>query len=199
VTTGAGGEKRAFLEADAKATLAAAAKDPRIANEVLALMPSLSAELGDVAAHAQNAWIARAAGDDQLVRAAMKKRAAEIEDQLLEGSRGSAIERLLAGRAALCWLQANYYDATADTRGDIEIPLAEFLLKRQDRAHRRYLVALKTLAEVRRLMVPAVQLNIGAKQLNLAGRSVALSDSPRALLGESTGAKVIDVKTKERT
>jgi hypothetical protein len=43
-----------------------------------------------------------------------------------------------------------------------------------DRAHRRYLSALKTLATVRRLLVPAVQVNIADKQVNVASGAAPL-------------------------
>lgn len=36
-------------------------------------------------------------------------------------------------------------------------------------AHKRLLSALKTLAEVRRLMLPTVQVNIAEQQVNLGG------------------------------
>jgi hypothetical protein len=36
-----------------------------------------------------------------------------------------------------------------------------------DRAHKRYLSALKALAQVRRLGVPRVQVNLGDKQFNI--------------------------------
>jgi len=38
-----------------------------------------------------------------------------------------------------------------------------------DHAHRRYLSALKTLALVRKLAVPVLQVNIARKQVNVAG------------------------------
>ena len=41
--------------------------------------------------------------------------------------------------------------------------------KRIDQAERRYLRAIKALVEVRRLQLPAVQVNIGDKQINVAG------------------------------
>ena len=41
--------------------------------------------------------------------------------------------------------------------------------RRQDRAARQYLKALRSLAEVRRLLVPTVQVNIAKRQVNIAG------------------------------
>ena len=40
---------------------------------------------------------------------------------------------------------------------------------RMDRAHRRYLTAIKTLAIVRKLALPVLQVNIAKKQVNVAG------------------------------
>ncbi len=67
-----------------------------------------------------------------------------------------------------CWVQANYADATEATHGDRTIAQAELALKRQTMAHKRLLSALKTLAEVRRLMVPTLQVNIAEQQVNVA-------------------------------
>jgi hypothetical protein len=44
-----------------------------------------------------------------------------------------------------------------------------FHQQRVERAQRRYLAAIKVLAQVRKLRMPAVQVNIGGKQNNLAG------------------------------
>lgn len=41
--------------------------------------------------------------------------------------------------------------------------------RRQDRIHRRFLSALKALAQVRRLLSPAVQVNIAREQVNVSG------------------------------
>jgi hypothetical protein len=41
--------------------------------------------------------------------------------------------------------------------------------ERRDRAHRRYLTAIKTLATVRKLALPVLQVNIAKKQVNVAG------------------------------
>ncbi|HZQ34669.1 MAG TPA: hypothetical protein VFD32_01970, partial [Dehalococcoidia bacterium] len=38
-----------------------------------------------------------------------------------------------------------------------------------ERAERRYFAAIRSLAQVQRLLAPAVQVNIGEKQINVAG------------------------------
>ncbi len=53
----------------------------------------------------------------------------------------------------------------------MSIALADHYQKCIDRAHRRYLSALKALAEVRKLNV-TVQLNIARRQVNVAGAVV---------------------------
>jgi hypothetical protein len=42
-----------------------------------------------------------------------------------------------------------------------------------DRAHKRYLSAIKALAVVRRLALPVLQVNIAKKQVNVAGAAAA--------------------------
>jgi hypothetical protein len=41
----------------------------------------------------------------------------------------------------------------------------EHLEERRDRAHRRFLSAIKALAQVRRLLVPMVQMNVAENQV----------------------------------
>jgi hypothetical protein len=43
---------------------------------------------------------------------------------------------------------------------------SEHAQRRMDRAHRRFLNTIKTLATVRRLAVPAVQFNVARQQVN---------------------------------
>ena len=45
-----------------------------------------------------------------------------------------------------------------------------------DWAHKRYLSAIKTLAVVRKLAVPVLQVNIARKQVNVAGPCVVAGD-----------------------
>lgn len=90
-------------------------------------------------------------------------------------TRMGAIERrLLAERAALCWHIVHLYERTYAQAGDLSIRQAEFHQRRIDAAHRRYLQALRTLASVRKLAVPAIQANIAKKQVNVAGGPAAV-------------------------
>jgi len=72
----------------------------------------------------------------------------------LAGPEASPIERLLAERVALCYLDVNALEMIATGRGGVTPDLD----RRRDRANRRYLAALTALARVRRLKLPALKL-----------------------------------------
>jgi hypothetical protein len=75
----------------------------------------------------------------------------------------------LGERVAACWLNLYYVDALYARRlNNVTFAEGEYFQRRQERAHRLYLSAVRTLAQVQRLLVPAVQVNIGAQQLNVA-------------------------------
>ncbi len=74
-------------------------------------------------------------------------------------------------RIVACWLQVAYADhhaARFEQQGGRFVQ-GEYWQRQQDRAHRRYLSAIRTLAQVRRLLQPAVQVNIAENQVNVAG------------------------------
>jgi len=85
----------------------------------------------------------------------------------------TSLETALVERVAACWLALVYAEGTYGQRlGGTGARLTwdedEYHRKRVDQAERRYLRAIKALAEVRRLQLPAVQLNIGERQVNVA-------------------------------
>lgn len=89
----------------------------------------------------------------------------------LTGPAPTPLERLLVDRVALGWLgltavEGAYHRAL---EGGLDRSDDEFHQKRVERAQRRYLAAIKALATVRRLGVPALQVNVADKQVNVAG------------------------------
>jgi hypothetical protein len=54
--------------------------------------------------------------------------------------------------------------------GNLSIAQSEYHQKRLDKAHKRYLSSIRTLAQIRK-MGPAVQINIAEKQINTVGGS----------------------------
>jgi hypothetical protein len=68
----------------------------------------------------------------------------------------------------LAWLRCvdverRYSDILGES---VTLAVGDFWERRLTMAQRRYLRALETLARVRRLALPAVQVNIGAQQVN---------------------------------
>jgi hypothetical protein len=94
-------------------------------------------------------------------------------DQLrkdLEGPNPTAVERLLAERAVSCWFLVNVYETLYTQSSELTIRQAEYQLRRIESAHKRFLSALKALATVRKLALPAIQVNVAERQINVAGQ-----------------------------
>ncbi len=83
---------------------------------------------------------------------AIHRKMEEIRAELL-GHQSAPLERLLVERVVVCWLHA-YHADTQYARSSVSFNEGEYLQKQQDRAQRRYLSAIKTLAVVRRLALP---------------------------------------------
>jgi hypothetical protein len=85
------------------------------------------------------------------------------------GENPSPLELLLAERVVATWLQVQLFDAFyAFGMKSGTLSQDEYRQKRLDRAHRRHLSAIRTLAQIRK-MGPVVQINIAEKQINTAG------------------------------
>ena len=133
--------------------------------------PEFRQLFGDLGHRATTAWIDVAAGENLLRRGALTRQVAALEREI-GGPSPSVLERLLAERVAVCWLELNCLDPAVSEKKEIPLNLAEFYDRRLDRAHRRYLSAIRSLATVRRLVIPSLQVNIGAQQVNVAGASI---------------------------
>ena len=141
-----------------------------VLREIFDKDPCLWEDYGNLALQAERALVAMAAGDNHLLREAMQRKLTAMKEEL-EGPEPTPLDRLLAERVATCWFQVQYADAAyaqAMTDGGVTFEQGDYYQRRQDRAHRRYLSAMRTLAQVRRLLTPAMQVNIGARQVNLA-------------------------------
>ena len=136
--------------------------------EYLDRQPQLWKTWGDLAAIAQREWLDKIFEDQLLLRSAVKRELGELRTQLC-GPDPSSLERLLVERILSCWLQVNYLDArSAQMVSELTLAQSEQFQRLVDRAHRRFLAAIKSLAQVRRLLGPTVQVNIAEKQINLA-------------------------------
>jgi hypothetical protein len=94
----------------------------------------------------------------------------QLESMRIEvaGENPSSLERLLAERVVATWLEVQLFSGlyTMGMKGGT-LSQDEHRQKRLDKAHRRHLSAIRTLAQIRKLG-PAVQINIAEKQINTA-------------------------------
>jgi hypothetical protein len=110
---------------------------------------------GNVAQRAESALIRRYAGENLAVREGLSRKLASLRSELA-GPTPAPLERLLVERVAACWL--HLYDLEASYAGKDSMPLevAAYYQRSIDRAHKRYLSAIKTLALVRKLALPVL-------------------------------------------
>jgi hypothetical protein len=131
---------------------------------------------GDLARQAELSFILAAAGEDLAFKEALARKLALLRAELA-GTNCTPVERLLVvERVVACWLQVQDADVRYAQAKDLTLAWSEYYQRRMDHAHRRYLSALKTLALVRKLAVPVLQVNIAQKQVNVAGPCVAANE-----------------------
>lgn len=150
-----------------------------VIRQVFDLIPSVWEAYGDLAAAAEDALVELWAPNSALTREGLRKKLAAMRTDLA-GPEASLLERLLAERLVACWLQAFHADfAYARALKELRPEEAELYQRRQDRATRQYLKALRSLADVRRLLIPTLQVNIADRQVNIAAVAGATVTAPR--------------------
>jgi hypothetical protein len=108
------------------------------------------------------------AGEKNLVFREALLRKLELMRAELLGENPTPVEKLLVERVVACWVQVQDAELrAAQGAGDVTIRQADFHQRRMDATHRRYLAALKALALVRKLALPALQINLARKQVNV--------------------------------
>jgi hypothetical protein len=121
---------------------------------------------GDLARRAEEALVSAAAGNDLLFTEALTRKLDLLRADLA-GPGPTPLEKLLVDRVVICWLQVHQAGLRL-ARHEREMPpaQAEYHQRARDRAHRRFLSAVRTLALVRRLALPVLvqQINVAAKQ-----------------------------------
>jgi hypothetical protein len=127
---------------------------------------------GDLARQAELSFVRAAAGDNLLFQEALPRKL-ELLRAELAGPNPTPVERLLVERVVACWLQVQDADVRYAQAKNLSLEWGEYYQRRMDRAHKRYLSAIKTLALVRKLALPVLQVNIARKQVNVAGPCVA--------------------------
>jgi hypothetical protein len=124
---------------------------------------------GDLARQAERSLIDKAAGKNLAFKEALTRKL-ELLQAELAGPDPTPLERLLAERVAACWLQLHDADIRlAQNEANLSLAQAEYRQRARDRGHKRYLSALKTLALVRKMGLPVLQINVARRQVNVAG------------------------------
>jgi hypothetical protein len=110
---------------------------------------------GNLAAMAEQALMDLLCGKDIGMRVALHAKLKALRAEVA-GPEPSPVERLLAERVVACWLQVHHADYCSAAARNVPIPERDYHHRRQDRAHARYLAALKALATIRKLLRPAL-------------------------------------------
>jgi hypothetical protein len=118
--------------------------------------PELAAKIGDLVKHAEDAVLRWAVGTCLTIREAVRRQTAELRARLMAEAQ-SELERLLVDRVVLSWLEVYTADVFhADRVGKSgATPAAQAAQKILDRAHQRYLSAIRVLATVQKLARPS--------------------------------------------
>jgi hypothetical protein len=94
----------------------------------------------------------------------------------LAGPNPTPLERLLIERIVAFWLHLHYLEQIYAQKDSKSLELGSYYQRSISSAQKRYLAAIKTLAVIRKLAVPVLQVNIARKQMNVAGPCVAGSE-----------------------
>ncbi len=122
----------------------------------------------DLASNVERSIVEKMSGDDVFTQEAIPRNLKAMRGEIA-GENPSPLERLLAERITVCWLELRYFQAIyTQNLGNFSIIQGDYHQRRIDKAHRRYLSSIKALAQIRK-MGPAVQINIADKQVNSAG------------------------------
>ena len=143
--------------------------------EIFAELPDLMKFMGDLAGRAERYLVIAIAGKDLEFREAVFGKLKTMRAEL-SGPNPTPLEKLLVERVVATWLHAHHADCKYALAKDTPFAYGDYLQRQQDRAHRRYLSAIKTLAVVRRLALP-IQVDV-----NVAGTVETTPSEPAATM-----------------
>jgi hypothetical protein len=117
-----------------------------------------------------------------VIREAVTRKLDEMRAEL-SGPSPTPLESLLVERVVATWLYLHRVEVAFGSASDYTLRQGEYHQKVITAAQKRHLAAIKGLSEVRRLALPALQVNIAKKQVNVAGTvttATPATDHPRA-------------------
>ena len=136
-------------------------------SRVLREYPAVWRIAGDLAEQANQIMIADM-NAPQSMKMSLKTGLSAMTAELTQPGDGE-LEKLIIRQIVGCWLRLSYVEYTYNRNtvsGSMNMRQGEYWERRLSAAQRRYLRAIESLARVRRLKLPAVQVNIGAQQVN---------------------------------
>lgn len=123
---------------------------------------------GNIAKEALNGLVSRYASKSPVTKEAILRKLEELRADL-SGTNATALEILLVERVLATWLHLHHLEKLYANKDSFELSVGVYFQKVISAAQKRYLAAIKGLAEVRKLAMPALQVNIAKKQVNVAG------------------------------
>ncbi len=134
--------------------------------EMLNQSPSLWQDASNLTTELEQTWIKTLAGDDLVTREVLTRQV-DMLKATLAGPHPSPLETLLIERIATCYLALNQADLLAAKRLRHSRVLSSAEENRLDKVQKRYLDSVKSLAQVRKLLMPKVQVNLAQNQINM--------------------------------
>jgi len=113
---------------------------------------------------------------DLLGQEGIRRQVASLEEELA-GPNPSRLECLLVDRIVVTWLEVRKMDVFMAQFESTNYKQGEYYQRRHERTEKRFLRACKSLAQIRRLQGPAVQLNVAEKQVNVVAPG---ADAPKS-------------------
>ena len=161
----------------------------------------------DIAAIAEHSML-QAYGSGDKLAAEIGRRRFETMRLELAGPNPTPLEEMLVERVALCWFHVHLCEVTlAQRQTEMTLAVAEYQQKRLDRAHKRHLSAIKALAQVRKMALPAPPVlvvgqvtgpvNVGGHQVNVA--TTGQAENKAQSKASSTAAHDPEALRRERT
>jgi len=149
-------------------------EDVTALQEWLQKLPDLWQVCGDLAEETLTLTISRWS-ENALVRESLRE-GQHVLQRNLGFEQASPLEQMLIGHIGLCWLRLQMVEQCYTSRHAESVTLAvgKYWEERLAATQRRYLRAVEALARIRRLGLPALQVNIGEKQVNVVGGEKAL-------------------------
>src|SRR5262249_33307097 len=122
--------------------------------------------------NAMDALIGKYAGQNLLVRESVTRKLDRMRAEL-GGESPSPLEKLLVERIIATWLHLTHLEAAYAAKDSMALELGGYYQKALNAPSKRHVAAVKTLALVRKLALPALQINVARRQVNVAGGVVA--------------------------